>query len=653
MSKSAVIAEQARPLDYLHDFVVLPQCYGKPEYDSREDVIAIREAVNAALDKLDARVGFTGRLKGHRPVIIKPNLVSVYHDSGFDERDYPETTDPRVFDAVVRYIARYTDDITIAESSGKPMPTTASFGIAGYDRIAKHYGAKLVALERRPVVRYMLPKAEVMKEVYIPDTLDRAVKGEAFYISVPKMKTNLYTGVTLGFKNAMGTIPYFLRERNHSYLINKKLADLLYLFKPDLTVIDGIIGGEGNTPAPVDPVRVGRIVAGNNSVETDRVATRMMGFDPDGNELMLEAERRGFGDPDAEISGDVSPIQFRPAISSFMDEKTEREFPNLLVLAGHTINGAPEITDINSVTPETALALEQACTGGCLAAAKTGLDYYNFKKSVKRDFKLCIVTGSGVDIEGERYWFDKTGKPYSTADIKALDMHRLALGNCAAAAREACDYSAEGCCDPAVCMAVVCRAAGVTMPIMSLKNKGLVRTVLGMKGTVLARRRHIRKGRYIDCPRCHEDRIFGLPELSPEDSEKDYVEWPLPPMTDGEKRQQLKNQWSIITSAMKTGKRRKTSLLQLAGYALTAIIWTASIIAAHAYAFPWILCALAALHIAETVIIGYRTGKERGVSGAQSIVMCLLFGFIWWLPLRLHKDKEQNKDIAHRVEMQG
>lgn len=72
----------------------------------------------------------------------------------------------------------------------------------------------------------MVPKAEVMKEVYIPEILDEVVRGESYYIAVPKLKTNVYTGVTLGFKNAMGTIPYFLRERNHNYYINKKLADL-------------------------------------------------------------------------------------------------------------------------------------------------------------------------------------------------------------------------------------------------------------------------------------------------------------------------------------------------------------------------------------------------------------------------------------------
>ena len=41
-----------------------------------------------------------------------------------------------------------------------------------------------------------------------------------------------------------------------------------------------------------------------------------------------------------------------------------------------------------------------------------------------------------------------------------------------------------------------------------------------------------------------------------------------------------------------------------------------------------------ALHFAELLIIGYRTGRGFGVSVMRSIVMCLLFGYIWWLPIR-------------------
>ncbi len=634
VSKSTVVIEQAAPLDYLTDFVVLPKAFGTAAYDQIPEVIGIRQAVDRALDRLDASVQFTDLLKNNRPVIIKPNLVSVYHDSGFDERDYPETTDPRVFEAVVRYIKRFTNDITIAESSGKPMPTPVSFRVAGYDRIAKQYGAKLVALELHPVVRYMLPKAEVMKEVYLPDTLDAAVRKEAFYISVPKMKTNLYTGVTLGFKNAMGTIPYFLRERNHSYLIDKKLADLLYLFKPDLTVIDGIIGGEGNTPAPVDPVRVGKIIASNNSVEADRVTTRMMGFDPDQNKLMIEATRRGFGDSAVEIIGDVSVTKFRPAISSFMDEKTAREFPNLLALAGHVRNGAPLISDKDTVTPEMALALEQACTGGCLAAAKTGLDYYNYKKNARRDFALCIIEGEGVLIQGERYWFDKTGKPYTLADIAALPMRKMALGNCAMTAKGVSQFVATGCCDPAKCMSVVCRAAGVPMPILSVKNKALLKTLLGMIKTVLVRKRHIAAGRHVDCPSTHEDRVFGLPILTPQDEKKDFIPWPLPPMTAKEKALQLKSQWEIVKSACDSGLGEATQGLQIAGYLLTGLLWIGAVVLSLYAGWYWLLIGLILLHLGELFLIGIQTGRKTGMPGWKAVLFCMLFGFIWWLPLQ-------------------
>ncbi|MCF0143000.1 MAG: DUF362 domain-containing protein [Parasporobacterium sp.] len=550
MGKSCVVIKEAEKMDYQKDFVVLPAEFGTEAYDKRPDVKGIRDAVDAALNQLDEQVHFSEKLKDNRHVIIKPNLVSVYHDSGFDERDYPETTDPRVFEAVVRYISRFTNRITIAESSGKPMPTTLSFKITGYDRIAAYYKTELVALEHRPVVRYMLPKAEVMKEVYLPDTLDAAVKGEAFYISVPKMKTNLYTGVTLGFKNAMGTIPYFLRERNHSYLINKKLADLLYLFKPDLVVIDGIIGGEGNTPAPVDPVAVGKIICGNNSVETDRVTTRMMGFDPEENKLMKEAKARGFGDPDVEIIGPTDVTPFRPAISSFMDEKTAKDFPGLLALAGHIVNGAPSISEIAPIEPEKALQLEQACTGGCLAAAKTGLEYALYSKKAKKDFELAVIMGPGLICSGQRVWFDKTGKPYTTEDIKELEMRKMALGTCSSNIFTLTQYQADCCCDPALCMSVICKAAGITMPIKTPKNKALIPTLTGILGTVSARKKWIKQGRYVDCPRAHVDRIFPLPKLSEEDAQKDFIEWPLPPMSPAEKKAQLKSQMEIIKSAL-------------------------------------------------------------------------------------------------------
>ncbi len=527
---SYVIIKDAPKMDYMNDFVSLPDNYGTYDYFQREDIKAIRETVFTALDDLDQKTHFTEGLSKYKQILVKPNLVFVYHNVALDKMDYPENTDPRVFEAVIAYLKKYTNKITIIESAGKPYPTKTAFKAAGYDRIAKYYNTGLVAMELEPVVKYYLPKAEIMKEVYLPKVLDQVVKGEAFYISVPKMKTNLYTGVTLGFKNAMGTIPYFLRERNHNYDIDKKLADLLYLFKPDLTVIDGIIGGEGNTPAPVDPVKVGKIVVSNNSVEADRVTTYMMGFDPEKNKLMIEATRRNFGDPQVEIIGDTSVTKFRPAIASLMDDKTAHDFPNLLAVAGHNLPGAPKITDPKSVTPETALAIEQACSGGCLASVKFGLEFYNYKKSMDSEkLRVCVIEGPGIVIDGERYWFDRTGKPYTKADLAALPMKKYGMGNCTlATTSDICSWKATGCCDPAKCASTICLAGGTLIPIMTPTNPWLVNTGLHLLEMIGLRALSALKGELCDAPMVsHDDRIFELPNISEADKQKDFIPAPM------------------------------------------------------------------------------------------------------------------------------
>jgi hypothetical protein len=123
------------------------------------------------------------------------------------------------------------------------------------------------------------------------------------------------------------------------------------LFKPDLTVVDGIIGGEGLTPGPIDPVRMDTIVTGTNSVEVDRVVTRMMGFDPARNQLMIEAVKKGFGDPDVIVIGDPKVVKFRPADASMISERFRKNWPNVKLFVGHNNSRAPKVTNIHQVTP--------------------------------------------------------------------------------------------------------------------------------------------------------------------------------------------------------------------------------------------------------------------------------------------------------------
>ena len=56
--------------------------------------------------------------------------------------------------------------------------------------------------------------------------------------------------------------------------------------RPNLSLIDGVVGGEGEGPLAPEPVAGGTLVFGESVVDTDRIAARIMGFDPDAIPLL-------------------------------------------------------------------------------------------------------------------------------------------------------------------------------------------------------------------------------------------------------------------------------------------------------------------------------------------------------------------------------
>lgn len=548
MENSVVVITQAKQLNYQTEYVSLPKDYGKTSYYQKDEVKEIINTVHKNLTDLNEKINFTDKIK-NKKVLIKPNLVTPYYKMGYKDDQYPETTDPRVFDAVISFIKDYTDKIVIVESSGRGMPTNASFKIAGYDRIAKYHNTGLIALEEQPLDRYMLPKAKVMKEIFIPRIFSEVVRGEAYYISVPKMKTNLYTGVTLGFKNAMGTIPYNLRQRNHNHAINKKLVDMLFLFKPDLVVIDGIIGGEGNTPAPVDPVDSRVIVSGNNSVETDWIATKMMGINPDEIELMTHAKKMGFGDENVKVIGEQKITPFRQADQSLMSEYFHSMFPNVKVLVGHTKSTAPKVDDLKMVTKKIVKQIEKACIGGCVASLRTGFDYlYYQEKDLK--FSATVILGAGILIEDKIYYFDRDANAYTVEEIKNINGPIINFGSCTQDNFGDCKkfMSAYGCMPkPGEGFNVVFKAAKQTNNVFSLKNKQLFKLLVEMIKTTNRRVKLIKSGEWADCvPSYFEDKIFEIPELTKEQMQMDYIPWKLPKLEGEAKKILVKDVRAIL-----------------------------------------------------------------------------------------------------------
>lgn len=83
---------------------------------------------------------------------------------------------------------------------------------------------------------------------------------------------------------------------------------------------------------------------------------------------------------------------------------------------------------------------------------------------------------------------------------------------------------------------------------------------------------------------------------------------------------------------------------QLLQYFLVILLWIAAVVLWAAGATFWVFLALFALHVAELFIIGFRTGQEYGVSPVRSIILCLLFGYVWWLPISRTMKADELKD---------
>lgn len=85
-------------------------------------------------------------------------------------------------------------------------------------------------------------------------------------------------------------------------------------------------------------------------------------------------------------------------------------------------------------------------------------------------------------------------------------------------------------------------------------------------------------------------------------------------------------------------------MIQAIQYIGCGILWIASAVLTIVKKNPIGLIILAAMHGTEAVVIGVKTGLEYGKKLAYSIVMCMTFGYTWWLPLRKQMKREAFTD---------
>jgi uncharacterized protein (DUF362 family) len=117
--------------------------------------------------------------------------------------------------------------------------------------------------------------------LFLPDT----ILGADVLVSMPKLKTHHWVGVTLSLKNMFGVVPGvkygWPKNLLHWRGIHQSIVDINVALRPGFAIVDGIEGMEGDGPLYGETVKPGVIIMGDNLTAVDATGTRVMGIYPE------------------------------------------------------------------------------------------------------------------------------------------------------------------------------------------------------------------------------------------------------------------------------------------------------------------------------------------------------------------------------------
>jgi uncharacterized protein (DUF362 family) len=228
------------------------------------------ENLQESLDRLLATFGgMAAFVKPGERVLLKPNLLSAHPPEA------AVTTHPSILRAVIRMVL---------DAGGLPL-VGDSPGIGSIGRVAKASGIMQVIEETGAV---LAPFDEAV-EVAGTGTFRRIGLARAYLeadriINLPKLKTHEMMTITCGVKNLFGAVvgpakaAWHLKAGADRDLFARVLVEIHQIRPPDLTIVDAIIGMEGNGPGSGDPRFIGALLASTDAVAVDLVAADLVGI---------------------------------------------------------------------------------------------------------------------------------------------------------------------------------------------------------------------------------------------------------------------------------------------------------------------------------------------------------------------------------------
>ncbi|MFO7889947.1 MAG: DUF362 domain-containing protein [bacterium] len=250
------------------------------------------DEVKNKLPELLKKMGGVGRfVKKGETIVLKPNLLLAA------DPERVVSTHPSLISTLGILLHDHQVKAVLADSPGSGYAYNTRtlkrvYRKCGMDAAAKAGHLTLNYDTTHNTVSFNQGKLIKKFEVITP------VLEAAGVINLCRLKTHSFMAMSGAVKNNYGVIPGRLKLGYHAALKDphrfaEMLLDLAAFINPRLSIMDAVVGMEGNGPTGGSPRESGYLLASINQLALDIVAGEIMGLPREQNAVLLAAEKRG------------------------------------------------------------------------------------------------------------------------------------------------------------------------------------------------------------------------------------------------------------------------------------------------------------------------------------------------------------------------